>query len=129
MTINQVLSGHYSPETAYQVDDYPYGFKLRCKKRWWLEVNKNGTRLMSQTTNPKKSFEMWNTPKASTYSVMGAMYLDENNYVQWSGLSIYDASKAKEFLETFSAGLTDAQKEFCTKLAEAYERKKAQEND
>jgi hypothetical protein len=33
----QILKGHISQETAYLVDDYPYGFRLRCKIRYWLE--------------------------------------------------------------------------------------------
>lgn len=36
----KVLSGHTSPETAYVVDDYPYGFRLRCKIRYWIETKK-----------------------------------------------------------------------------------------
>ena len=28
-----VLTGHTSPETAYVVSDYPYGFRLRCQIR------------------------------------------------------------------------------------------------
>ena len=34
----QILPGiHISPETAYVIDDYPYGFRLRCRIRYWLE--------------------------------------------------------------------------------------------
>jgi hypothetical protein len=47
----QLLFGHTSPETAYVVEDYPYGFRLRCKIRYWLEFKaKKGFRLVSQTT-------------------------------------------------------------------------------
>lgn len=46
---------HTSPETASIIDDYPYGFRLRCTMRVWLEYRKgHGYRMMSQTTNPKK---------------------------------------------------------------------------
>jgi len=85
--IKTILSGHISPETAFVVEDYPYGFRLRCKIRYWLETNKKGTRFVSQTTNPKASTEVWNKPKASTYvDFSGAMYLDENDHVQWQGI-------------------------------------------
>lgn len=92
LTYMKLLFNHTSQETAYLVEDYPYGFKLRCKIRYWLEYAKNkGVRFCSQTTNPKKSGE-WNTPKKSTYSAWGgAMYLDENDYVQWSGLNEYSS--------------------------------------
>jgi len=37
------------------VEDYPYGFRLRCKIRFWLEyAPKRGFRFVSQTTNPKR---------------------------------------------------------------------------
>lgn len=91
----KLLFNHISPETAYVVEDYPYGFNLRCKKRYWLEFGKNkGVRFASQTTNPKKAGEVWNKPKYSTYCAFGgAMYLDEENHVQWTGLHEYKGIK------------------------------------
>ena len=70
--MRRILNGHTSPETAYVVQDYPYGYRLRCKIRYWLETATKGakageTRCMSQTTNPKLTGEHWNTPKGSTY--------------------------------------------------------------
>jgi len=51
-----ILSGHTSPETAYLVEDYSYGFRLRCNNRYRLDCDpKRGARLMSQTSNPKLS--------------------------------------------------------------------------
>lgn len=107
--IKTILSGHTSPDTAYVVSDYPYGFQLRCKIRYWLETNKKGTRFLSQTTNPKCSGEVWNKPKASTYSeISGAMYLDENGHVQWQGLNTYaEHDKCTDFLNTFGESATN----------------------
>src|SRR5271166_5634405 len=87
----EILSGHTSPETAYTVEDYPYGFRLRCQKRWWLEANpRHGVRLVSQTSNPKRSGLVWNKPKAGTYARFAAcMYLDDAGHVQWSGMTEY----------------------------------------
>lgn len=95
------LYGHVSPETAYQVDDYPYGFKLRCKIRYWIEYKPGtGFRFMSQTTNPKLDFERWNKPKASTYVELGmCLYLDAAGHVQHEAVSAY--SKA-ESLQLFA---------------------------
>lgn len=79
----KLLLGHTSPETAYVVNDYPYGYRLRCKIRYWLETKKgHGMRLMAQTTNPKAAGEVWNKPKGSTYDAFKVMYLDENEHVQ-----------------------------------------------
>jgi hypothetical protein len=71
------LAGHTSPETAYVIDDYPYGFRLRCSIRYWLECKKgHGFRLISQTSNPKKPGLVWNKPKAGTYHAFAVMVLD-----------------------------------------------------
>ena len=86
-----ILRGHTSPETAYLVDDYPYGFRLRCKIRYWLEHKIGyGHRLVSQTSNPKVAGEPWNQPKASTYgSGLAFMFLDEQGHVQWTHFDCY----------------------------------------
>jgi hypothetical protein len=108
MEVKQLLIGHVSPETAYLVADYPYGFTLRCQIRYWLEFNKtHGVRLVSQTSNPKKAGLVWNKPKASTYCRFGgAMFLDENDHVQWSGLSEYtDAAEAEAWRAQYGAGV------------------------
>lgn len=65
---------------------------------------------MSQTTNPKRPGMIWNKPKASTYAKFGgAMYLDGNGHVQWSGLSEYNNGKeAAEWRDTFGAGVPEA---------------------
>ena len=65
-SVKEPLYGHDSMATAYLVDDYPYGFRLRCKIRYWVEyVPKKGYRMVSQTTNPKiADREVWNKPKA-----------------------------------------------------------------
>ena len=110
----KTLFGHDSPETAYVVDDYPYGFRLRCKIRYWLDYRKGyGFRFMSQTTNPKKSGEVWNKPKASTYSNLGVMLLDESNgYISWTSLSFYDLDKLESFVELHGPALEDANHQF-----------------
>jgi hypothetical protein len=112
MDIKQILKGHVSPDTAYVVNDYPYGFRLRCKIRYWLEDSpKHGTRFVSQTTNPKKAGEVWNKPKASTYAPIAAcMFLDEKGYVQHSGLGFYsDYAEAEAWFTMYKDGLTAEQ--------------------
>jgi hypothetical protein len=108
--MTQILKGHISPETAYVVEDYPYGFRLRCQIRYWLDCNpKRGARLMSQTSNPKRPGLVWNKPKASTYCVFGGcMYLDDAGHVQWAGLNEYtNGAEAAAYRETYGAGVPD----------------------
>jgi hypothetical protein len=103
----RILTGHVSPETAYVVDDYPYGFRLRCSIRYWLEfAPKRGFRLVSQTTNPKKA-NVWNKPKASTYCRFGGcMYLDDEGHVHWAGLTEYSSgAEAKAFAAKYGDGV------------------------
>ena len=106
----QVLTGHDSAETAYVVQDYPYGFTLRCKIRYWVETSKHGQRFCSQTTNPKVSGERWNAPKKSTYSLIVGMFLDENDHVKF--FSVHESSSRdtlNRFKESFGEALTDYQ--------------------
>ena len=107
MEVKQILTGHVSPETAYVVADYPYGFTLRCQIRYWLEYKKNkGVRLVSQTSNPKHQGLVWNKEKASTYARFGGcMFLDEKNYVQWSALTEYTtADEIEAWVSQFNSG-------------------------
>jgi len=106
----KLLKGHTSPETAYVVEDYPYGYTLRCKIRYWLEFHpKRGFRLLSQTTNPKRG-HVWNKPKASTYAKFGgAMYLNEEGHVEWAGLTEYSGgAEATAFLEKYGEAVPEA---------------------
>lgn len=106
----KLLFNHVSPETAYVVEDYPYGFRLRCKIRYWLEHREGkGFRLVSQTTNPKRPGAPWNKPKASTYAASGAaMYLDSDGHVGWSALTEYsDAAESMKWRDTFGAAVPE----------------------
>ena len=96
----RALIGHTSAETAYVVNDYPYG-SARCRIRYWLETNKKGTRLVSQTEHPRT--KRWNAPKPSTYLHLGAMMIDDNGHVGWSGLGEYhcDPEKVEAFVRMF----------------------------
>ena len=123
------LYGHTDSETAFVVDDYPYGFRLRTQIRYWLEHKPGkGWRFISQTRNPKNG--QWNKPKASTYQeIAGAMYVkdegDEAGYVKWTGVHVYtSAGAALEFAREFpKADLRDlrawakAKVKFYSKLA------------
>ncbi len=105
----QLLSGHTSPETAYLVPDYPYGFKLRCQLRCWIEYRPGkGFRFVTQTSNPKRPGTL-NKPKAGIYCRMaGVMFLDDNGHVQFEGLSEYsDTAEITKYLDTYGKALSE----------------------
>lgn len=95
------LYGHSSPDTAYVQDDYPHGFRDRCKRRTWLEFKaKQGYRIVHQTSQswypgngesaPPDAQLRWAKPKASTYAPIAAcMYLDAQDHVQWAQIGGY----------------------------------------
>jgi hypothetical protein len=95
----KILNGHTREENAYIVNDYPYGFTLRTKIRYWIESNKNGDRFCSQTLNPKTNF--WNKPKKSTYCSIEILFLNEDNHVKSKAINAGwdNEEKLKEFLE------------------------------
>ena len=99
----EIIKGCVSEETAYVVDDYPYGFRLRTKIRYWIETTKNGDRFVSQTLNPKTGF--WNKPKKSTYDAVMVMRKDNSNgYINYFGLW---KSAGLEELDKFMAKVGD----------------------
>lgn len=102
------LFGYTSEDTAYVVDDYPYGFRLRTQIRYWLETTKNGDRFVSQTLNPKT--DRWNKPKKSTYCYVGCLYLDEQHHVTWTGLNVWaEPAVIDRFCEVMGDQLSKAQ--------------------
>lgn len=110
ITKTNVLHGHVSEDTAYLVDDYPYGFKLRTQIRYWIETTKHGDRMVSQTLNPKTG--RWNKPKKTTYVKVAALYLNDDGHVKWAGIDIWtDAAVRDAFLAVMDGHLSDAQKD------------------
>lgn len=119
MAITKQLIGNDSEETAYVVDDYPYGFRLRTTIRYWIETAKNkDQRFVSQTKNPKTG--QWNKPKKGTYSSVIVMGIDDNNHVTIDGyhMGTYE-DKVNEFIGKYQ--LTDIQKKSMD-IARAYAR-------
>lgn len=140
-----VLRGHVDQDTAYVVDDYPYGFTLRCKIRYWLHTPTKGSaagkvRLMSQTTNPKVPGERWNKPKGSTYERWAVLIEDARGHVTWWAVSdrgpkpwqdllmrvrtIYDQLNAQErqvYNRLLDLSLTRSYREEWERAKQAYE--------
>ena len=109
--MKQYIYGHNSQETAYMVEDYPWGFRLRTQIRYWVESKKgHGQRFVSQTQNPKTG--AWCAPKPSTYCAIAIMYLDEKGHVQWENVHRYaQEEEINKFKETHLAHLDEFQKQ------------------
>lgn len=111
MTITpaNALHGHTDEESAYLVDDYPYGFRLRTSIRYWIETTKHGDRMCSQTLNPKT--DRWNKPKRSTYAPVGCLYLDDEQHVQWTAIQQHTEEPFwSTFLDIMAGHLNDGEK-------------------
>lgn len=80
MSQKTILKGHTSAQTAFEVADYPYGFKLRTRLYTWIESKKEkGDRVVTYTINPKTG--MPNKPKYTVYADFRYLYLDEAGHV------------------------------------------------
>lgn len=83
------LQGHTCKDTAYEVKDYPYGFRLRTSIFYWIETKiGKGDRLCTYTINPKTGRP--NVPKYSTYSTFMYMYLNNQGHVDHGIIDAYD---------------------------------------
>lgn len=94
-------------DTAYAVEDYPYG-RLKCTMKFWLDYRPGqqyGFRLVTCSLNPKTG--KWNKPHSSTYSQAMALYIErETGHIKHAALSYYDADIADEYYEMFKDGLS-----------------------
>ena len=106
---------HTTFETAYQIESYPYGRRLRCKRAVWVEHHPcHGQRFVSRTTNPKKHGEFWNTPHADTYNLAVVLYRDLNDdgHIKEAHLhNVWNIERAREFLAQYGAGLDEETRE------------------
>jgi hypothetical protein len=99
--MREILNPQPTKENPFEIDGYPYGWKLRTKARYWVETNKTyGQREMLQTLNPRS--QQWNKPKGSTYASIVILYRDtENGHIECYHFSGYaeNAEGIKAFLE------------------------------
>jgi len=79
------LYGHNSFDSGYVVTNYPWGFRLKTSRRYWIETTKHGDRFCYATLNPKTA--KWCKPKKSTYDAVMVMtketkikYLNSMNF-------------------------------------------------
>lgn len=71
-------------DNSVEVDNYPWGFRFRTKRRYWVETTNHGDRFCYATLNPKTN--EWCKPKKSTYNAVGVL-VDDNGYITSYSLS------------------------------------------
>ena len=75
------IYGHSSFDSGYVVTNYPWGFRLKTSRRYWIETTNRGDRFCYATLNPKT--DQWCKPKKSTYSAVMVMCLNEKEHVTY----------------------------------------------
>ena len=107
-----------SEENSVMVDNYPWGFRLKTKRRTWIETNKTqGDRLCFCTLNPKT--DKWCAVKKATYNAVEVLFIDENEHIKSDGIYKYGVNdeKIKDFLSGVDYDqLNDLQKKQVLKL-------------
>lgn len=94
-----------SEETAFVVDNYPWGFRLKTEVKFWIERTSKGERFCKMTKNPKTG--KWCKPKKSTYSLVALLYHNEaTGKTSYYGACRY---KTEQFLEQLGDKLDDWQ--------------------
>ncbi len=95
----EIIQGHNSFETAYKIENYPFGFRLKTTQYIWVEsVPKKGDRIIRQTVDPRTGKLC--APKASTFAPIMWLYVDDVGHVQSNGVGIYtDRSNIVEAVE------------------------------
>jgi len=106
---------HRDFESAYEIGDYPFGRRLRCKRRVWVEhAQRYGQRFVYRTTNPKKRGEVWNTPHADTYNLAVVLYRDlaDEGHIKAAKLhSVWSIESTCKFLDKYGEGIDDETRE------------------
>ncbi len=105
-------------ENAIEVSNYPWGFRLKTKRRTWIETNKTqGDRLCFCTLNPKT--QKWCAVKKATYNAVEVLFIDENEHIKSDAIWKYGTNdqKIQDFLAAVNyEKLNDLQKKQVCKL-------------
>jgi D-alanyl-D-alanine carboxypeptidase len=108
-----IKENYTTEENALIVENYPYGFRLKTKIKYWIETKNNKQRLGTQTLNPKSN--LWNKPKYSTYNDLILMYKDkETGYIKTRGFNLTYSNE--EDLNEFLNFIGDYRNEHINKM-------------
>ena len=112
----QLLYSAKSFETAYVVEDWPWGYTLKTECRFWIETTSRGDRFCKQTKNPKTG--KWCKPKKSTYDAVAILTKDNDGKIFYLNLDNYASEdRIANFISKIDyERLSDQQKKQICKL-------------
>jgi len=98
--MEQLIYNKDSFDNSIEVNNYPWGFRLKTKVRYWIETTNRGDRFVKCTLNPKT--QKWCAEKKSTYSsvmVMTQKIEDEKTFISYNSLDVgySDSIKVAKF--------------------------------
>ena len=136
--VGPYIYGATDEESAHVVEGWPWGRRMRCTKRFWIETRKNGDRLCAQCTHPDKETGecsgRWCKPKKSTYTP-GVIVLaqDVDGTMATETLGAYyrhPFSEIEAFIERHAGRLSDVQASrarSCLAIRKKYDEQEAAE--
>lgn len=82
----QLLHGYNSQENSLKVENYPWGYKLKCDIFYWVESKpKHGDRFCSYTIDPRNGRAR--KPKCGVYYTFVYMYMNDDGHVKQGVMS------------------------------------------
>lgn len=80
-----LLFGHTNKENAKEVTGYPWGYKLKTSRFYWIESNKKGDRMCYYTIDPRngKTCET----KKDVYHTFAYLYINDEGHVKQRAVS------------------------------------------
>jgi len=111
--MRKYLYNHTNFDTGYEVEGYPWGFRLKTNVRYWVETNdraNGGQRFCKCTLNPKTN--EWCKPKKSIYFPIVIIVLNDDGYVKFTHVdynNYHSEDELKAVFETHKENLTDYQ--------------------
>lgn len=108
--MRKYLYNHTNFETGYEVEGYPWGFRLKTNVRYWVETSEKsngGQRFCKCTLNPKTN--EWCKPKKSIYFPIVIIVLNDDGHVKFTHVdynNYHSKDELKAIFETHKENLT-----------------------
>jgi len=112
--VSRYLYGHDSEQNSFIVSNYPWGFKTKTERKYWVETRPNyGQRICYMTKNPKSG--KWCAIKKCSYSKIIVLGLNNDGHIisssitEWGAGTIEKEKKLQSFYLTHKENLNEYQ--------------------